>query len=124
MINENKKTIGEIDIAAYKIKTLLLIESKIIPQKKTSIEHLKSYDQKLKNISKKLSRFDRNIGRFERTCDNSDNFLNYNGISLDIDMFTNKRYFFISPYLIYNPPPFKRNRNIEVINPALFERMI
>lgn len=124
MIDENKKTLGEIDLVAYKARLLLLIESKIIPQRKTSIEFLKNYEQILKNISKKLSRFDRNIEIFEKFCSNPANFHNYNDISLDINKFTKKQYFFISPYLIYNPPPFKRIRPIEVINPTLFERFI
>ncbi len=64
------------NIVAYKTRTLLVIESKIMPQRKTSIDYLKSYDQTLKKISKKLNRFDRNIGRFEKICEDPVNFFN------------------------------------------------
>jgi hypothetical protein len=124
IINENKLTIGQIDIVAYKSETLLLIESKTIPQKKTSVKFLKDYYYILKAISKKLSRFDKSIGYFEKYCHDSTSFLKYDDIPLDINEFTSIRYFFVSPDLIYNPPPFKRNRDINVILPILLERMI
>ncbi len=124
MIGQNKKIIGEIDIIAYKLTTLLIIESKIIPYKKTSVTRLETIDYTLKNISKKLTRFDKNIEYFFKLCNNSSNFLNYNHETLDINRFNRINFFFISPDIIYNPPPFKRERKIELVNPRLFERMI
>lgn len=125
-INEKGKTLGELDIIATKSKDILLfIESKIMLQKKIDISKIRNFNQHMKNIMKEIKKFDRNIGNFSNYCGNSrtlKHFLNYpeNDILL-INDYTIKKYYFITPYLIFPADGLITKHAIESLSIYLFE---
>jgi len=128
MIDNKKKTIGEIDIIATKDEYLLYIESKIMSQKSISPYDYDSFGDKLRKMEKKFKKFDKNISNFNIYCQNPkllDHFLDYKASEiLDVSRFSEKKYFFITPYLTYQPIFFKTKHRIELINLSLLDSRI
>ncbi|KKM94444.1 hypothetical protein LCGC14_1198310, partial [marine sediment metagenome] len=102
IIDDNRRTLGEIDIVATLDKKILLfIESKIMLQKKIDVFKIRDFNQHMKNIVKEIKKFDRNLGYFSNYCGNKNSlthFLNYSNKEV---LFTNnyeiKKIYFITP---------------------------
>lgn len=120
IIDNNRRTIGEIDIVATKGEYLLYIESKIMSQKSVSPYNYDSLIDKYRKIEKKFKKFDKNISNFNKYCQNPatlNHFLKYTSFeTLDLSQYSKKKFFFITPYLTYQPVSFKPKHNIELIN--------
>ena len=125
MRDHNKKTLGDVDIIAIKNDTLIIIESKIIPHKKVDVARTNSFNDTLKNISKEITDFDKNIKHLETYGQDAAkiiHFLGYEaGEPLDLSAFKEIKYYFITPYLIYQPPYYKVSHNVEMITPYFLE---
>lgn len=126
IIDDNRRTLGEIDIVATLDKKILLfIESKIMLQKKIDVFKIRDFNQHMKNIVKEIKKFDRNLGYFSNYCGNKDSlthFLNYSNKEV---LFTNnyeiKKIYFITPYLIFYPVGLKTKHAIESLSVYLFQ---
>lgn len=120
IVDDKRKTIGEIDIIAFKNEFLLYIESKIMSQKSVSPYNYDSLVNKFRKIEKKFKKFDRNISNFNKYCQDPDtlnHFLKYTALeTLELSQYSEKKYFFVTPYLTYQPISFKPKHNIELIN--------
>lgn len=128
IIDNKKKTIGEIDIIATKDEYLLYIESKIMSQKSISPYDYGSLGDKLRKMAKKFNKFDKNISNFNKYCQNPkllDHFFGYKASEiLNLSGYSEKKYFFITPYLTYQPISFKTKHRIELINLSLLDSRI
>ncbi len=126
--NIKKKNLGEIDIIATKGEYLLYIESKIMSQKSVSPYNYNSLEDKFRSIEKKLKKFDKNISFFNRYCHDPDtlnHFQKYTAFeTLEPSHYTKKKYFFITPYLTYQPLSFKTEHEIELINLSILNSRI
>lgn len=107
ILNDQRKTIGEIDIVAIKDKTILFVESKIMLQKKIDSSHLDNFKQNMIAIQKKIIKFDKNIASFKKYCGDPDklnHFLNYTETKiLNLADFEFQYNFFVTPFLIFYP---------------------
>jgi len=126
IIDENGRTLGELDIiATLDKKILLFIESKIMLQKKIDIFKIRDFNQHMKNIVKQIKKFDRNLGYFSNYCGNKNSlthFLNYsNKEVLIINNYEIKKIYFITPYLIFYPEGLKTKHAIESLSVYLFQ---
>jgi len=128
ILNDQRKTIGEIDIVAIKDKTVLFVESKIMLQKKIDSSHLDNFEQNMIAIQKKLRKFDKNITSFKKYCGDPDklnHFLNYDKTEiLNLADFEFQYNFFVTPFLIYYPKNIIYQNPISATSIYLFELQI
>jgi len=129
IINDQRITLGEIDIiATRKSKLLLFIESKIIPHKKINLYEIRDFEQHIKAMDKRVKKFDNNITIFEKYCRNESDlkhFLNYHKKeTLNIDKFEIRKNYFITPYMLFYPQDSDLVHKIEKLSVSLFEHRI
>jgi len=106
MIDEKGRTIGEIDVVATKEQKIIFVESKIIPQKKIGFHNAKNIQPILKKFEKHIKKFDKNITLFESLCQSPERFEeNQEKDTIDLTKYKIVKYFFISPYPIFDPTP-------------------
>ena len=129
ILNNFKKTIGEVDIIGTKNnKILVFIESKIIPQKKIDPTNYQYFGQIMRSIGEKIQKFNKNIKIFEQYCGDLtllDHFFEYYDKEIiDINSFSIRKNFFITPYLIFYPQYLKTDYKIETLSPYLLEKRL
>lgn len=125
MRDEYKNDLGDIDVIAIKDSFLVLIESKIIPQHKVEVARTTKFYDYLKNLSKKITRFDKNIKNFKAYCQDYEKVIHFHQYeakeTMNLSEFQEIKYFFVTPYLVYQPPYYKVSHPIEMLSPSLLE---